>query len=136
MVPTTAPWSLMPNTRGMLNSWLGRPGGRAKAVSTPLDHSASERDPYALATPPATTPLLFRASPPMLENGMKGSGVTSYRSAARQEFMVSRCSMAFQNCCVSILPVPSRHAETYESAAQFAQFYDERPRCAHSHRVP
>jgi hypothetical protein len=26
----------------------------------------------------------------VFENGMKGSGVTSYRSAAKQEFMVSR----------------------------------------------
>jgi hypothetical protein len=96
MVPTTAPPSFMPNTRGILNSWLGSPGGTPKLVSTPLDHSASETDPSELAIPPTTTPLLFRASPPVLENGMKGSGVKSYRSAAKQEFMVSRCSMAFQ----------------------------------------
>jgi hypothetical protein len=32
----------------------------------------------------------------VLENGMKGSAVTSYRSAAKLEFMVSRCSTAFQ----------------------------------------
>jgi hypothetical protein len=42
-----------------------------------------------LAIPPATTPLLLRASPPVFENGMKGSGVTSYRSAAKQEFIKS-----------------------------------------------
>src|SRR5882672_11136054 len=86
----------MPNTRGILKSWLGRPGGTPKLVSTPLDHSASETDPSELAIPPATTPLLLRASPPVFENGMKGSGITSYRSAAKQEFMVSRCSTAFK----------------------------------------
>src|SRR5882672_7488639 len=99
----------MPNTRGILKSWLGRPGGTPKLVSTPLDHSASETDPSELAIPPTTTPLLFSASPPALEKGMKGRGATSYRSAAKREFMVSRCSMAFQ--LPSILPIPSRHAE-------------------------
>src|ERR1700733_7873629 len=39
MVPTIAPQSLMPNTRIALKSWLGRPGGTPKLVSTPLDHS-------------------------------------------------------------------------------------------------
>src|SRR5450755_1651234 len=118
MVPTTAPQSFMPNTRGILKSWLGRPGGTPKLVSTPLDHSASETDPSELAIPPATTPLLLRASPPVPENGMKGSGVTSYRSAAKQEFMVSRCSMAFQ------------FARSVYSRSR-AQFCDERPCCAH-----
>src|ERR1700732_2149809 len=91
MVPTIAPELFMPNTRNLLKSWLGRPGGTPRLVSTPLDHSASETDPSELAIPPATTPLLLRASPPVLEKGMKGSGVTSYRSAAKQEVMVS-CS--------------------------------------------
>src|SRR5258708_29320866 len=82
----------MPNTLGVLKSRLGMPGGTPKSVSTPLDHSASETDPSELAIPPTTTPLLFRASPPVLENGMKGSGVTPYRSTARKEFMVrSQC---------------------------------------------
>src|SRR5271156_6302392 len=85
-VPTTAPWSFMPNTRGRLNSRLGMPGGTPKLVSTPLDHSASETDPSELAIPPTTTPLLLRASPPTLENSMKGSVAISYRSAAKQEF--------------------------------------------------
>src|SRR5258708_16952660 len=107
----------MPNTRGMLNSWLGRPGGRHKSVSTPLDHSASETDPSELAIPPTTTPLLFRASPPVLENGMKGSGVKSYRSAAKQEFMVSRYSMAFQFAPLSILAAPSRLSASNDHAA-------------------
>src|ERR1700719_3639773 len=96
MVPTIAPEVFMPNTLNLLKSWLGRSGGTPKLVSTPLDHSASETDPSELTIPPATTPLLFRASPPVPENGMKGSGVTSYRSDAKREFMVSRCSMAFQ----------------------------------------
>ena len=65
-------------------------------MSTPLDHSASETDPSELAMPPTTTPLLLRASPPVFEKGMNGSGVTSYRSAAKQEFMMGRCSTTFK----------------------------------------
>ena len=48
-----------------------------------MDHSATETDPSELPIPPATIPLLFRASPPVLEKGRKGSEVTSYRSAAK-----------------------------------------------------
>lgn len=51
-------------------------------MSAPFDHSASATDPSALTIPPATTPLLLSASPPVSEKGMKGSGVTAYRSAA------------------------------------------------------
>src|SRR6266853_5674935 len=85
MVPTIAPELFMPNTRGLLKSSPGMPGGTPRSVSTPLDHCASETDPSELAIPPATTPLLLRASPPVLEKGTKGSGVTSYRSSAERE---------------------------------------------------
>src|ERR1700752_2712863 len=87
MVPTIVPELFMPNTRGLLKSWLGKPGGTPKLVSTPLDQCASATDPSELAIPPATTPLLLRASPPVLEKGMKGSGVTSYRSSADGEYI-------------------------------------------------
>jgi len=91
MAPTIVPAVFMPNTRGLLKSGLGRPGGIPRSVSTPLHHAASEIEPSELAIPPATTPLLLKASPPVSENGMKGRGVTSYRSAARPEDMMSRC---------------------------------------------
>src|ERR1700691_441906 len=90
IVPTIAPELFMPNTRGLLKSGLGRPGGTPKSVSPSWRHSASDTDPSELAIPPTTTPLLFSASPPVLEKGMKGSGVTAYRSAAKPEYMGSR----------------------------------------------
>src|SRR5579862_9624383 len=79
MVPTIAPESFVPNTRGLSNSRLGSPGATPRFVSTPLDHLASDTDPSEFVIPPTTAPSLLRASPPVSEKGMKGSGVTSYR---------------------------------------------------------
>jgi hypothetical protein len=46
--------------------------------------------------------LLLKASPPVLEKGMKGSGVTSYRSAAKRD-MVSRL-ISSVSCATQLNP--------------------------------
>ena len=77
MAPTIATESLMPNGRTLLKP-LGRPDGRPRLVSTPLDHLPSETDPSELTISPVTTPSLLRA---MLSGMVKGSVVTPNRSA-------------------------------------------------------
>src|SRR3569833_857740 len=95
-VPTTVPPSFMPNTRGILKSWLESPGGMPKWVRTPLDHFASETDPSGLAMPPTTSPLLFKASPPVLVIVLFGWGVLPVRSSVILECMVNRICLAHE----------------------------------------
>src|SRR3569833_449369 len=87
-------------------------------VRIPLDHFASETDPSGLATPPTITPLLFKASPPVLENGMKGSGVKPYRSPVKLEFMVNPIRQALVRGCAVQQELPQAALAIHEYPRQ------------------
>src|SRR3569833_3632107 len=87
-------------------------------VRIPLDHFASETDPSGLATPPTITPLLFKASPPVLENGMKGSGVKPYRSPVKLEFLVNPIRQALVRGCAVQQELPQAALAIHEYPRQ------------------